>query len=151
MRSLALIWLPLAVLGCTPPRTIRVTNKLSTAVGLHVDRDLGTRGWQEKMVLIQPGETRKFGGWAVFDDEGFVTLRVQACDYRYDVPAAHPTPKIKWPLLFGVSVRMTPDSTPELVPVVGGSDSGGQFLVEALVDQPVSPTTRSCPQTAPAS
>jgi len=113
--------------GCTPMPRFGVVNETPVTVTLHIDGDPGTLGWQEKVVLLQPGEERSFRAATMFNS-GFVRFRIGGCDYEYDWQEARR--RSEKGALLGVIVQLENDMTARLRPVAVYREGNGPFRFE---------------------
>lgn len=139
------------VTACAPIPTLAIDNEAGVSISLHVDGRNGTLGWQDKVVVLRPGERRVFRVGADFLNGKVATLGTGGCDYRYE-PVRYDLPADFQPAhLAAVLVRIDIDGAPYLVPVARGWDVNGQRQFQTLESHAVRPVSRACEPATPPS
>lgn len=130
--------------GCTPMPTFGIENEMPVAVALHVDRDDGTLGWQDKLVVLHPGEKKRFRFGTMFSSEK-AHFSVGGCEYEWS--RTYSTAQTIDDTPIGVVVQPGGVETVNLRPVVSHMGANGQWEFERLDAIAVSATR--CSATSP--
>ena len=133
--------LALVVLAaCVMKPTIDIYNNTNVELDVHVDRDVGTAGWDDKIVPIKSGVNRRFL-WGQVVRESHITVSAAGCAYVYAMPAEH-WPDIQFDNRLGVQIQ--PDFRVYLAPP-GKPPTPLERLAPAQRDGfPLHPLSRTC-------
>lgn len=152
VRRVALCGAICGTAACAAIPTIEVDNEAGASVGLHIDRDRGTLGWQDKVVILHPGDRRAFRAGVGLLDDGVVTLKVAGCDYRYEPPRYDLPADFQPAHLAAVLVRLGDDGAPYLVPVAHSPrNANGERQFQTLEAHALRHVSKACEPATPPS
>jgi hypothetical protein len=136
--------------ACSAMPRLWITNATDSVVGLHVDGDIYTYGWQDKVIFVRSAESRSLLAGAVLADHGRLTLQAAGCDYAFEPPYGRLPSLGANVAAIGVTVRLGRSGAPVLIPRISKGAPPGPYTVESVDELRVEPISKACPPaTAP--
>lgn len=130
----------LGVAGCALPPQIHIVNNSGVELRLHIDRRIGNGKWDEKVVVVGPGEGRTLHvAKVVLQPGSLVRVGVGDCEVAYQIPATDWRHEASYSTLV---LSLEPDLA--LSQVLQSTSSNPNRDVVAHPDFPLQPASRAC-------